>query len=126
MEGIHWFRRSLPKYSFTWDINILLGKYRELPPNDQLDLKALTLALILCQLAQTIFTLDLRHIKNDKYTIQIAFQSVLKHSRPGRHVKSVILTFYLADKKICLVEVFNTYLKAIKEIRKCETKLKIL
>ena len=83
-------------------------------------------SLFLCQLAQTIFTLDLRYIKNDKYTIQIAFQSVLKHSRPGRHVKSVILTFYLADKKICLVEVFNTYLKATKEIRKCETKLKIL
>ena len=52
----------------------------ELPPNGQLDLKALTLktatlvTLILCQRAQTIFTLDLRDIKNDKDIIHIAFR----------------------------------------------------
>ena len=40
---------------------ILFGKYRELPPSDQLDLKAIRLniptllTLILCQRSQTIF-----------------------------------------------------------------------
>ena len=109
----------------------MFEKYRELPPNDQLDLKALTLktatllTLILCQRTQTIFTLDLRYIKNDKDTIHIAFPSVLKHSRPGRHLKPVILKLYLVDTKICPVEVLRTYLKATKEIRKNETKLLI-
>ena len=122
---------SLPKYSFSWDISILFEKYRELLPNDQLGLKALTLktatllTLILCQRAQTIFALDLRYIKNDKDTVHIAFLSVLKHSRPGRLLKAVILKRYLADTKICPVEVLHTYLKATKEIRKNETKLLI-
>ena len=57
MKGIYQLRPSLPKHSFTWDISILFEKYWELPPNDQLDLKALTLktatllTLILCQRA---------------------------------------------------------------------------
>ena len=50
---------------------------------------------------------------------------MLKHSRPGRHLKPVILKRYLADTKICPVEVLDTYLKATKEIRKSETKLLI-
>ena len=103
MKGIYQLWPSLPKYSFSWDISILFEKYRELLPNDQLDLKALTLktatllTLILCQRAQTIFALDLRYIKNDKDTIHIAFLSVLKHSRPGKHFKAVILKRYLAE-----------------------------
>ena len=60
-------------------------------------------------------------------TIQytIAFPSVLKPSRPGRHLKLVILKRYLADTKICPVEVLGNYLKATKEIRNIETKLLI-
>ena len=119
MKGIYQLRPSLPKYSFTWDISILfeyyLLVYRELPPNNQLDLKALTLktatllTLILCQRAQSIFTLDLRYIKNDKDTTHIAFPSVLKHSRPERHLKQVILKRYLVDTKICPVEVLHVF-----------------
>ena len=85
---------------------MLFGKYREFPPNDQLGLKAPTLktttllTLILCQCAQAIlFTLDLRYIKKDRDTTYIAFPSVLKHSKPGRHLKPVILKRYLAETK---------------------------
>ena len=65
MKGIYQLLPSLPKHSFTWDVSVSLGKYRELPPNGQLNLKALTLktttllTLILCQRAQTIFTLEI-------------------------------------------------------------------
>ena len=47
---------------------ILFGKYRELPPSDQLDLKAIRLniptllTLILCQRSQTIFNQTLIEI----------------------------------------------------------------
>ena len=131
MKSIHQLRPSLPKYSFTRDVSMLFGKYRELPPKDQLGLKALTLkaatllTLILCQHAQTILTLDLRHIKKDRDTIDIAFPSMLKHSRPGRHLKPVILKRHLVNTKICPVEVLDTYLKFTIEIRKSETKLLI-
>ena len=42
MEDTYQLRVSLPKYSLNWNISILLAKYRELLPNDLLDLKALT------------------------------------------------------------------------------------
>ena len=110
---------------------MFFGKYRELPPNDQLDLKALTLktatllTLNLCHRAQTIFTLDLRYIKKDRDAIHIAFPSMLKYSRPGRHLKPAILKRYLEETKKCPVEVSDTYLKATKKIRKSEPKLLI-
>lgn len=50
---------------------------------------------------------------------------MLKHSRPGKHLKPVILKHYLADTRTCPVKVLHTYLKAKKEIRKCKTKLLI-
>ena len=50
---------------------------------------------------------------------------MLKHSRPSRQLKPVILKRYLADIKICPVEVLEMYLKATEEIRKSETKLLI-
>lgn len=83
------------------------------------------LTLILCQRTQTKFTHRLEIYKKDKDTIHITFSSVLKHSRPGRQLTAVILKCYLADTKICPVEVLLTYLKATKEIRKSETKLLI-
>ena len=50
---------------------------------------------------------------------------MLKHRRPGRNLKPVILKRYLADTKIRPVEVLDTYLKATKENRKSKTKLLI-
>ena len=103
---------------------MLFGKYGELPPNYQLNLKALTIktatlpTLILRQRAQTAFTLDLRYIKKDRDTIQTAFPSVLKHSKPGRNLRPVILKLYLAVTKICPVEVLHASKKATKEIKK--------
>ena len=83
------------------------------------------LTLILCQRTQTKFTHRLEIYKKDKDTIHITFSSVLKHSRPGRQLTAVILKCYLADTKICPVEVLHTHWKATKEIRKKETKLLI-
>ena len=65
------------------------------------------LALILCQHTQTKFTHRLEIYKKEKDTIHIAFSSVLKHSRPGRQLSAVILKCYLADTKICPVEVYT-------------------
>ena len=40
MKGIYQLRPSLPKFKVMWDTSILSGKYQELLPHDQLDLKA--------------------------------------------------------------------------------------
>ena len=93
MKGIFHLRPSLPKYIFTWDIKILLDYYRSQSSNNDLDLKALTfkattlLTLLLCQRAQAAYWLEQKHIKVEEDKIQIVFPSLVKQTRPVKHLK---------------------------------------
>ena len=124
VKGICHLRPSLPKYTFTWDVRYLLDYYYGCQPsNNELDLKALTikkatlLTLLLCQRAQTAYSLDLKYIKVEENEIQIAFPSLLKHS------KLVTLESYEIHLKICPVNALQSYINKTKYIRKNETKL---
>ena len=93
MKGVFHLQPSLPKYAFAWDVRKLLDYYRSQSNNNELDLKALTfktttlLTLLLCQRAQTAYSLDLKFTKVEEDQIQIAFSSFLKQTRPGKHLK---------------------------------------
>ena len=130
MKGIFHLPPSLPKYTFTWDVRKLLDYYyRCQPSNNELDLKALTiktatlLTLLLCQRAQTAYSLDVKYIKVEENKIQIAFPSLLKQTRPGKHSKPVTLKSYETRLKICPVNVLESCINKTKYIRKNETKL---
>ena len=117
VKGICHLRPSLPKYTFTWDVRNLLDYYYKCQPsNNELDLKALTiktatlLTLLLCQRAQTAYSLDLKYIKVEENKIQIAFPSLLKQTRPGKHSKPVTLKSYEIHLKICPVNALQSYI----------------
>ena len=128
MKGIFHLRSSLPKYTFTWDVRKLLDYYGSQSNNNGLDLKVLTfkatilLTIILCQGAQTAYSLDLQCVKVEEDKIQIAFPSLLKQTRPGKHLKLVTLKSYKTDLKICPVNVLQSYNYKTKDIRRIETK----
>ena len=129
MKGVFHLQPSLPKYAFAWDVRKLLDYYRSQSNNNELDLKALTfktttlLTLLLCQRAQTAYSLDLKFIKIEEDKIQIAFPSLLKQTRPGKHLKPATLKSYKTDLKICPVNVLQSYIDKTKDIRRNETKL---
>ena len=129
MKGIFHLPPSLPKYTFTWDVRKLLDYYRSHSNNNEIDLKALTfktttlLTLLLCQRAQTAYSLDLKFIKIEEDEIQIAFSSLLKQTRPGKNLKPATLKSYNTDLKICPVNVLQSYIDKTKDIRRKETKL---
>ena len=129
MKGIFHLRSSLPKYTFTWDVRKLLDYYRSQSNNNELDLKVLTfkttilLTILLCQRAQTAYSLDLKCVKVEEDKIQIAFPSLLKQTRPGKHLKPATLKSYKTDLKICPVNVLQSYIDKTKDIRRNETKL---
>ena len=129
MKGVFHLQPSLPKYAFAWDVRKLLDYYRSQSNNNELDLKALTfktttlLTLLLCQRAQTAYSLDLKFIKIEEDEIQIAFPSLLKQTRPGKNLKPATLKSYNTDLKICPVNVLQSYIDKTKDIRRNETKL---
>ena len=121
-------RPSLPRYAFTWDTGKLLSYYRQIQENSELTLKQLTLklatilALIMSQRAQTIHSLDINYMKIESDVITFAFPTLLKHSRPRHHLKPIPLKEYHV-KKLCPVDLVNTYLDRTDPIRAGESKL---
>ena len=127
-RGVFQLRPSLPRYAFTWDTGKLLSYYRQIQENFELTLKQLTLklatilALIMSQRAQTIHSLDINYMKIESHVITLAFPTLLKHSRPRHHLKPVPLKEYHV-KKLCPVDLINTYLDRTDPIRAGESKV---
>ena len=81
----------------------MLGYLRAAAPLTSLPLKQLTL-----QHGQTIHKLDVNYIQemDDRYRITISKN--LKQSKPVRHLAPTDLLSFQSDKKLCVVEHFNT------------------
>ena len=65
MKGVYTLGPPVPRYEYTWDVHIVFDYFRKLAPADSLNLKNLTLklvmliALVSAQRSQTIHKLSL-------------------------------------------------------------------
>ena len=94
MKGVFETRPSLPRYSETWDVNVVLDYIAGLGQPEDQDLKMLTyktvmlLALLTGQRRQYSYRRYNKHgFNGEKCTIFIT--SLLKTSRPGKHLASI-------------------------------------
>ena len=96
--------------------------------NSELTIKQLTLklptilALLMSQRAQSIHSLDTNYMKIESDIIISAFPTLLKPSRPGHHLKPISLKEYHV-KKLCPVDLIDTYLDRTAPIKARESKL---
>ena len=96
--------------------------------NSELTLKQLTvklatiLAPLMSQRAQTIHSLDINYMKKESDITGFAFPTLLKPSRLGHHLKPISLEEYPV-KKLCPVDLVNTYLDRTAPIIAGECKL---
>ena len=131
VKGVANIRPPLPKYTSVWSVDKLFDCFRGMDDNDRLSLKELTykvtslLCLVLCQRAQTIHSFHTTCIKITKEGAHIDFPTVLKTTRPGRHLKPIFIPIYPSDIKICPVNALEMYLDKTKVIRGTEEKLLI-
>ena len=129
MRGVFTKRPSLPKYSASWDVGVVLRFLKTLMPVNKLSLKQLTwklvmlLALLTGQRGQTLHLMDLRYIDIQENTVHIQLLDLLKTSKPGKHLKPITLERYYSDSSLCVVDTFKTYIDQTKVIRGKETKL---
>jgi len=124
MKGVFHKRPSLPRYHVTWDVSIVLDYLKTLPSNNKLSLKLLSgklvmlMALLSGQRGQTlhIMKLDDVNITNEHVTVQIT--SLLKQSRPTKHLNVVKIPGFSKDRRLCVVTVFKEYLHHLQMVER--------
>lgn len=130
VKAIYNLRPPLPRYVRTWDVNVVLVFLRRLSPVKELSFKMLTLklatlmALITAHRVQTLHLLDLHMLKRGKFEYTFEINKVIKTSKPGRKLPTVVLKSYPVDRRLCIVTVLNEFLKrrAVK-VQKKQSKL---
>ena len=129
LKGIYNQKPALPRNSVTWDISILLNFLRKLSPAKMLDLKQLSLKLLmLClvlsgQRGQTMHLLDLRNMSLTSSRVSFVIGDLAKTSKPGNHVEELSYLAYAPDRRLCALTVLSCYLERTRNIRGSETRL---
>ena len=129
MRGIFTRRPNLPRYGAIWDLNTVFNYISSLPSNDELTLLTLSeklsilLMLLSGQRGQTIHLLKLSDIHVDIDKIVTYFTSLLKHSKPIKHLEPLVLQKYTIDEKLCVVRTVVDYIARTSVIRGEEDRL---
>jgi hypothetical protein len=113
MSGVHNLRPPIAKYSFTWDVEVLLGLFRswEFPLDPKkLTLKVTTLlALIGVSRGAELHLFDLNYLSDygDYYSFELP--GTIKNSKEGVRPKPVEYHRHLEDTKLCPFTCINQY-----------------
>ena len=119
MKGIRNNRPSLPRYTSTWNTEVVVSFLKEF---DHGTLKTLTLklvmllALVTAQRAQTLSKLKLGDMVDRGNSIEFRISSALKNKAPG--VAQIHLKEFAEDRRICVVTILKLYLSQTKNLRK--------
>ena len=119
VKGIFEKRLALPKYSSTWDVDIVL-QYLELHyPHDELTLKELfyKLVMLLALLSgQQCHCLSVSSVKMSDSKCMFTVDVLLKWSHKGKHLAPLEFLAFPQNQKLCIVSVLKEYLCRTKEI----------
>ena len=124
IKGIFELKPVLPKFSYVWDVHVLLDFFRKGLQPHQCTLHELgkKLAILLAllsggQRAQTIHSIDVFDIKIVGGHCVIPLYEKLKQTRPGHHLKPLEFSVYLQEPKLCIVTLLKEYLKQTAHLR---------
>ena len=119
MKGIFCSRPIFSRYNRTWNVDIVLDYILTLSPVNSLLLHMLTLKLIMLislLTAQRLQTLELIDIKDCVWSdneLRIKIGSLIKTSKPGSHLKNIVLPAYKHDQRLCVVQTFIVYIQKL-------------
>ena len=131
LKGVYETRPTLPKHQEIWDVNTVLDFLKTLHPVEELNLKDLTLKLIMllaltsAQRCQTLQAFSLENMKLTDEQCIFYFTKLLKTSRPGKHQPPIIVKAFTPNVKICPINVLKKYVEKTKPLRGKENQLLI-
>ena len=123
LKGVYTKRPPTPRYEYIWDVRIVLNYLRKQSPASSLNLKQLTLklvmliALVTAQRSQSIHKLRLDEMQFKGSTAVFQITGLIKQSRPGRTGLTVRLPAYPADRRICVYTYLKHYIYKTRKYR---------
>ena len=123
IKGIYNIKPPLPKYSSTWDVDIVLRFLSNWMPLSDLTLKELTLkavtlvALVSGNRAQSIHQMKLNLFHETQNQMSFYFDCKLKTSNPNKKAQKLILNSF-EDSALCVFHTLQEYLRVTKDLRK--------
>ena len=124
LKGVYSLRPPAPRYNYIWDVNLVFDLLREWAPASNLDLKYLTLklvmlvALVSAQRGQTIHKLKLDNMHITESSVIFQISDLIKQSRPGHTGLTVTLQAYPTDRRLCVVTYLKQYLSRTEQLRR--------
>ena len=122
-KGIFRTRPSAPKYTKTWDVDVVLSKLEKQYPLSSLDLKCLTQKLVMLLAIGTSFRVQsltlikLQNISINGSGVEIKINDLIKTSRPGACQPFAFLPFFENRPGICIAKTVKFYIEHTKNIR---------
>ena len=109
-----------------WDVSKVLDLPKTCSPVKTLNLKFLTLKLVmLCMLVtgqrcQSVHLMDIQHMSKGKSSYKFHIDKLVKQSRPGKPQPVLILPSYPVDKRLCVMTYLKEYLIRTEPVRTAE------
>ena len=129
MKGVYNMKPPVSRYKAIWDVNVVLNYLQGLSPLTSLNLKDLSLKLVMllaittAQRLQTLQLLNIGLMKIENTNIVFSFDSPLKQSTPRQGIKPLVVKKYLPDTRLCVFTVLKEYLKRTETLRDNEQQL---
>ena len=126
MKGIFNFRKPIPKYSETWNVNLVLDHLKPLYPLADISFKAhshklvMLLALTSGQRCQTLAALDIANMKKTERYYLFGLEEHTKQNRPGSMFSNFCVRRYGHDN-LCPYQALETYLERTSVLRGATT-----
>ncbi len=126
MKGIFESRPSFPRYTQIWDVNIVLNFLKSQSPSVTLNLLQITqkvamlLSILTGHRTQTLHSIKVKNIKFNHGKLSIQIDELQKTSKPGKHIKPIVLQNYAPNRSLCVVRYLKEYLKRTIKIRNSE------
>lgn len=123
LKGAYKLRPMKPKYSFTWNPQLVLNHVSTWFPNNELSLEKITMKLVIllaictAHRVQTLSLIKLENILLSDNGIKIVITDIIKTSAPGRDQPILFLPYFRENMRICPATVLSDYISITKNIR---------
>lgn len=123
LKGIFNSRPPQPRYSFTWDVSVVVQYIRGLGLNTSLSLKLLTqklamlLALTSTERSSELAAHDPRFRSFYPEGVVFNLPCLIKSIRTGKHLKQSFHASFPEDKNLCVVEYLKEYESRTRDMR---------
>lgn len=123
LKGAYKRKPNLPRYTNTWDPQIVLNHISTWYPNNDLDLEKMTkkvvilLAICTAHRVQTFSLIKINNINISNVGIQIGITDIVKTSAPDIEQPVLNLPYFQDNPNICPASAISEYLTATQSLR---------